>query len=355
MNYFKIPFYAKVSIITVGLYFFILILFETQSIIVPIIGSTIISILLSPIVDFLINKKFNSILSIALVITFFTAISILIAVLLSSQISNFVSALPKIIDKFYQTLNSSVLWSSHRFNVSEEVLNKFISDTKIKIINSSGSLIGSTIYSIGNVFFTLLLIPVYVFLLLFYKLLILDFIRNVFGKTNHIEVDKIINSTKVIIQRYLIAIMLEVVFIAVLNSVGLLIIGIDYAIVLGILCAFLNIIPYLGGLVSMIILMVVAFATKDSFSYSVYVMLVFLIIQFIDNNFLLPRLVASKVSINELISVIAIIVGGEIWGITGMFLSIPLVGIIKVICDNVTSLKPWGLLLGNTLPKTKIV
>jgi predicted PurR-regulated permease PerM len=355
MSHFKIPFYAKVSIITVGLYFFILILFETQGIIVPIIGSTIISILLSPIVDFLVKKKFNRILSIALVITFFTAFSILIAALLSSQISNFVSAVPKIIDKFYQTLNSSVLWSSHRFNVSEEVINKFITDTKIKIINSSGSLIGSTISSIGNVLFTLLLIPVYVFLLLFYKLLILDFIRSVFGKINHIEVDKIINSTKVIIQRYLIAIMLEVVFIAVLNSVGLLIIGIDYAIVLGILCAFLNIIPYLGGLVSMIILMVVAFATKDSFSYSVYVMLVFLIIQFIDNNFLLPRLVASKVSINELISVIAIIVGGQIWGITGMFLSIPLVGIIKVICDNVTSLKPWGLLLGNTLPKTKIV
>lgn len=349
----KIPFYAKFTIIIIGLYVLGLILFIAQDIIVPIIGSIIISILISPVVDFLVKKRFNRILGISLVITIFTSLIILIIVLLSGQLSSFASSVPKLIDKFYLTLNTSVIWSSNQFNVSTDEINKFINDTKVEIMNSSRSIIGSTITSVGSTLFTILLIPVYVFLILYYKSLILDFIRKVFGKTSHVEVDKVLKSTKIIIRKYLIAIILEAIGVAILYSAALLILGIDYAIILGIIGALLNVIPYIGGVVSSIIPMMVAFATKESFSYSLYVLVAYIIIQFIDNNLLLPKLVASNVSINALISVIAVIIGGEVWGITGMFLSIPLVAIIKIICDNIVPLKPWGLLLGNTLPEAK--
>ena len=79
-----------------------------------------------------------------------------------------------------------------------------------------------------------------------------------------------------------------------------------------------------------------------------------MIIQFLDNHFIIPHIVAAKVKINALISVIVVLIGGALWGIPGMFLSIPLTAILKVIFDNVEPLKPWGFLLGNIVPTEKL-
>jgi predicted PurR-regulated permease PerM len=117
--------------------------------------------------------------------------------------------------------------------------------------------------------------------------------------------------------------------------------------------ALLNTIPYIGGIIATGLAMIVAFVTTDAITYPLLVLGLFVVIQLIDNNFIVPIIVASRVKINALISVIAVLVGGSLWGISGMFLSIPLVAILKVICDHVESLKPWGLLLGNIVPTSK--
>jgi predicted PurR-regulated permease PerM len=116
----------------------------------------------------------------------------------------------------------------------------------------------------------------------------------------------------------------------------------------------LNVIPYVGGVIAIALPMIIAFVTKDSSSYAILVLVVYLIIQFIDNHFIIPSIVASKVKINALISVIAVLVGAAIWGIPGMFLSIPLTAVIKVVFDHIESLKPWGFLLGNITPTKKM-
>ncbi len=352
MNNIKVPFYAKATLIIIGLYAFINVLYITQDIIVPILGSAIIAIVLSPLVDSLVKKKLNTILSISIVITLASISVIICVLLLSSQISVFTESFPLLIDKFYDALNNTTTWISAKFNISSKNMNAFIKDTKVEILGSSRSLIGTTLTSMGNMLFTLLLVPVYVFMILYYKPLLLEFIRNVFGESNHHEVNEILTATKKIVQRYLIALLLEAAVIAVLNSLGLLIIGIDYAIILGIIGAILNAIPYIGGIIATALPIMIAIATKDSFSYALYILIAYILIQFIDNNYLLPKLVASRVKINALISVVAVIIGGQLWGITGMFLSIPLTAIIKVICDNIQALKPWGALLGDALPVT---
>jgi predicted PurR-regulated permease PerM len=135
-----------------------------------------------------------------------------------------------------------------------------------------------------------------------------------------------------------------------MNSVGLLILGIDYAILLGILGALLNVIPYIGGIVAVALPMMIAVATKSTAWYAVWVLAVYYFIQLIDNNFIVPRIVASKVKINALFSIIVVLAGNALWGIPGMFLSIPLLAIVKLICDNIEPLKPWGFLLGDTMP-----
>jgi len=96
--------------------------------------------------------------------------------------------------------------------------------------------------------------------------------------------------------------------------------------------------------------MIMAFVTKNSLSYPLLVFAIYIFIQFIDNHYVVPKIVASRVKINALISIIVVLIGGAIWGIPGMFLSIPLTAIIKVIFDHIEPLKPMGFLLGNIVP-----
>jgi predicted PurR-regulated permease PerM len=108
----------------------------------------------------------------------------------------------------------------------------------------------------------------------------------------------------------------------------LLIIGIDYAILIGIIGALLNIIPYIGGLIAIAIPVLLAIATKNPID-ALWVFIAYMIVQFIDNNFFVPKIVASKVKVNALVSIVVVLIGGALWGVPGMFLSIPLTASLK--------------------------
>jgi len=127
--------------------------------------------------------------------------------------------------------------------------------------------------------------------------------------------------------------------------------GIEYAFLIGIIGALLNLIPYIGGVIAVAIPIMIALVTKESPLFALYVTAIYIFIQLIDNNYIVPKIVASKVRINALVSIVVVLVGGALWGVAGMFLSIPLVAIVKVICDRIESLKPFGFLLGDTMPE----
>jgi predicted PurR-regulated permease PerM len=350
----KIPFYAKASLIFIGLFAFFAVLYVAQSIIVPIIYAIIFAIALSPLVDFFVRKKMNRIMAIALSLFIVLFTTVLIGMILSSQMSVFAQAFPKLLDKFYQTLNNSVAWASKRFNISPVQLNKLIANTKNDLLNGSEAAIGTTVNTMSRLLIVLVLIPVYIFMLLFYRPLLIEFIYRVFGQANRDEVHGVLVSTKTIIQKYLSGLLLEAVIIATLNSVGLLMLGIDYAIIMGVIGAILNVIPFIGGIIAVALPMTIAFVTISSLTYPLLVMGLYIIIQFIDNHYVIPKVVASKVKLNALISIIAVLAFGELWGIQGMFLSIPLTAIVKVICDDIEALRPWGFLLGDTMPTISI-
>jgi predicted PurR-regulated permease PerM len=346
----KIPFYAKAALIFVGLFAFIGTLYIAQHIIVPIIYSTIIAIVLSPSVDFLVRRKMNRLLAISISLSLLSIIAILFGILLTTEINVLTDSFPKLLDKFHETLNKTVLWASANFNISTQKINAFISEAKTELLIVSKSSIGATLTSMGSAMIALVLIPVYVFMILFYQPLLLDFIRRIFSVSNHKEVNEVLVTTKRIVQKYLVALLVEAVIMAILYSAGLLFIGIDYAIVLGIIGALVNVIPYVGGIVAMALPMMVAFVTKSSTTYTLIVFVVYVIIQFIDNHYVKPKIVASKVQINALVSIVVVLVGSALWGVPGMFLSIPLTAILKVIFDHIEVLKPWGFLLGDTMP-----
>jgi predicted PurR-regulated permease PerM len=349
------PFYAQASLIIIGLFVLFYILFIGQGIIIPLIYSIIIAVTMSPMVDFLVRKKMNRVLAITISLILVSSVVVAITVLLASQFNEFTNALPNLIDKFYEALQECTSWISQYFNIGAKEINAYLEDTETEILKNSSTTIGVTLNSILELLVILVLIPVYVFMILYYKPLLLDFIRKLFGPQNRTEVDEILRLTKNIIQRYLLALLLEAAIITVLNSIGLLAIGLNYAIVLGLIGALLNIIPYVGGLIAIVLYIMIALVTKDSFYYVFYILVLYTIIQLIDNNLIVPKLVGSKVKINALVAIVSVIVGGAMWGISGMFLSIPIIAILKVIFDHISQLKPWGFLLGDTMPEISIL
>jgi predicted PurR-regulated permease PerM len=346
----KFPFYAKSSLIFVGLVAFMTIMYLGQGIIVPIILSTIIAIVLSPVVNLFVKKGMNRAVAIAVILSLVMLITALIITLLSIQLMQFSDSFPKLIDKSNEVLNNLVLWVSETFNISIRKVNLWMLAKKTEMLAGGSTMLGQTLLNTGSVLIALLLIPVYIFMILYYQPLLLEFIHMLFKTNVQNEVNSVLTGTKKVIQSYLVGLMLEALIVAILNSASLLILGIDYAILLGVIGALLNIIPYLGGIIAVALPMMIALATKSSSSYCLLVLASYFVIQLIDNNYIIPKVVASKVKINALISIIVVLIGGALWGIPGMFLSIPLTAIIKVICDHIEPLKPWGYLLGDTMP-----
>jgi predicted PurR-regulated permease PerM len=350
-NALKLPFYAKASLFSVGIVAFVAILYIAQDIVVPLIFGVIIATVLHPVVVFFERKKVNRIIAILITLLFAIILISALAVFIISQVSRFSESWPALVEKFTSFFNQTIHWAPGYFDISPDKINAWISQTKDQIINSSSAVIGQTILSVGNTVVVLFVIPVYIFLILFYQPLLLDFIYKVFSSDKQNQVAEIVTQTKTVIQRYLIGLFIEMVLVAILNSIGLLILGIEYAVLIGILGALLNLIPYIGGVIAVAIPMMIALVTKESPLFALYVMAIYIFIQLIDNNYIVPKIVASKVRINALVSIVVVLVGGALWGVAGMFLSIPLIAIVKVICDRIESLKPFGFLLGDTMPE----
>jgi len=347
---FRMPFYAKIALIAICVYALIYIMCVGQGIILPLIYATIISILLNPVVNFLVRKGLNKIVAISITVVLSIALVTVIIYVISSQVTMFSETLPQLKIKFATITQDAVHWISEKFKINEEKINSKIQAARSEAMNNLE--VGEKLTQIGRTILVLTLLPVYLFMILFYKPLLLEFIRKLFRAEHHATVSEVLLSTKTIIHSYLVGLFFEMVIMSILNSTALLIIGVDYAILLGVLGAIINVVPYIGGIIGTILPMIIAFVTKDSAITPLIVMISYIVIQFIDNHYLVPKVVASRVKINALVSIIVVLIGGAIWGVLGMFLSIPLTAIIKVVFDHIEQLKPWGFLLGNVVPTT---
>ncbi len=345
----KLPFYAKAALILVGFFVLVTVLSIGQGIVLPLAYAVIIAIALGPAVGFFVEKKWGRALSIFFVLTVAGLVILAFIVLLCAQATRLGEAWPTLSGKFDEFLKTGTAWASTNFDIPARKITAWIAGFRTDMLENSGTAIGLTLTTVGGVVATAVLTPVYVFMMLFYQPHLVEFIHRVFGADNQSTVGEILTETKSIIQSYLVGLFAEFAIVAALNSMGLLLLGIEYALLLGILAALLNIVPYLGGLVAMVLIMVVALVTKTPI-YMVYVGVLYLVIQLIDNNYIVPKVIGSRVKLNALISLLAVILGGALWGIPGMFLSIPLMAILKAVLDRTEGLKNWGFLLGDTMP-----
>ncbi|PBQ34643.1 AI-2E family transporter [Sphingobacteriaceae bacterium] len=344
----RLPLYLKLSTITMGLLGFFYILFIGQDILIPLTFSWIIAILLNPLVNFFCRRS-NRIIAISLAIIVMCIIVGGILFFIGSQVSMFSDSFPALKKAFNEYVNQGLTWFSHTFNVGKSKVNSWIAEQKAEQMHNAGGMITNTVTGLGGAIVNIFLIPIYIFLFLFYKPLLLDFVGKLFDSHQHKVVAEVLSQTRVLIQNYLVGLLLEMVIVAAMNSTALLIIGIKYAVLLGVIGAILNLIPYIGGIVAIALPMIMGLITDDP-SCAFFVLIAYIIIQIIDNNFLVPMIVASKVKVNALVSIIVVLIGGALWGVAGMFLSIPLTAIAKVIFDRVDKLKPFGFLIGDTMP-----
>ncbi len=340
------PYFIKATVSLFGIMLFIYCMFILRDELVPLAFAGIFAILLNPLFVRLQRYKIPRV--IAIIITLLVALILVCAVMyfLSSQIARFGEALPELKKKLTTIVTEGEHWLNDKFGIAMEKQ----ADMLNQAIEKSKGLMGQTVTTVLGTVGVTLLLPIYIFLFLFYKPLILNFLYEVFAEENSKQVADILNQTKSSIQSYMIGLLLEALVVAILNSTALLILGVKYAVLFGVLGALLNMIPYLGGLIAIILPVLMSLATGDGYTTPILVVAAYTVIQFIDNNILVPRIVSSKVKINALISIVIVLLGNALWGVPGMFLSIPFVAILKIIFDRIESLKPWGKLLGDEVP-----
>jgi len=346
MQQHRAPFYFRVTLVLLGLALTVYILSVLGDIVVPLAFATIIAMLLNPLCNWLQQRGLPKIP--AILCTLLVAVVVVAAVFffLSSQIARFGESIPLLKTKLQTLLTELQHWLQYRFGISAHKQVQMINET----LNSSKAMVGQTLGSLVGAVGILFLMPVYIFLLLFYKTLILNFLYEVFAEHHSEQVKDVLNETKKAVQSYMVGLLIEAVIIAVLNSTALLIIGVPYAILLGVIGALLNMLPYIGGIIAIALPVLMATVTSDGFGSQLAIIGAYAVIQFLDNNVIVPRIVSSKVKLNALASIITVLLGGALWGVPGMFLSIPFMAIIKIICDRVDELKPWGRLLGDDIP-----
>ncbi len=345
----ELPPYAKTAHFIVAAIGVTYVLYIGQGIILPLLFATLFAILLNPIINFLANKRIPRVLAILLVIIVFMALIGILIFFLVSQASLLSSMVPKLKIQLNTILQQIIYWISGHFNISVNRLVEYLNKSLTDSVSNPTTIIGQTIISISSALIIAFIIPVYVFMILFYKSLILEFISKLFAKERHRYIAVILFDSKILIQNYLGGLFIEFIIVSTLNTISLLIIGVDFAILLGVIGGILNVIPYIGGVVAISIPMIIALSTQ-SINAAFWVFIAYIIVQIIDNNILMHFIVAGKVKINALASIIAVFVFGAIWGIPGMFVSIPVTAIIKVIFDQIDDLKPYGFMLGDTMP-----
>ena len=264
------------------------------------------------------------------------------------QLTRFSDDLPALQTAFSEKGRALQHWIEEQVHIDRRDQLKWFNARLAELATSGGDIVMKLFSGTGAVLASIVPIPIIVFLLLLLK----DKFRTFFeqlGKTRDgLILDIMVNVSK-LSRKYMRGVLLVVLILGALNSIGFLLLDLKYAVLLGFAIGFLNVIPYVGVLIGSLIPIIIALVTKDSVMYAVGALGVCLVTQFLENNFITPKIVGSSVSVNPLASIAALVGFGLLWGVVGMVLAIPITGMLKIVCDSIPSMKPYGYILGEDL------
>ncbi len=342
----KHPFYVKLSLSLLGIILILILLVLGKSIFIPLVFAGLLTIVLIGPSNWLEKKGLNRSLAAGLSLLAGLIIGFFVLYFITSQVTNFKDELPNLKLQLTKGITKGEQLLRERFGIKHQTMEDNINKLQEGVLSYSTTMVGSTVSTIGTSLLYLILIPIYTFLMLIYRSQVVMFLTTSFSDDTTPYVHKILHEIRYVIKSYIVGLLIEMLAVAILGCTGLLIVGAKYAILFGCLVAILNLIPYLGIFTAMALTFFITLATNDP-STAFICLIILIAIHLIDSNILLPRIVGSKVKINALITILAVIMGEAIWGIPGMFLAIPITAMFKVLFDHVESLKPWSYLIGD--------
>lgn len=346
----ELPLTVRRSIELLGLILLGFLLVIAKDIIMPVLMAFFISIMLLPVYNLFKKKRVPEALSIFLAILLLFIVVGLVVWFFSSQVSSLVADFPQIRKNVSTHLNSLSAWIDRITNFSTQEQTKLIDEQANRLLNFGGTFLSGAAGSVSSMLVFLGLLPIYIYLFLFYKNLLLRFVFLWFPEENHPKVREAMLETKVIIKSYLLGLLIQITYVTILLGGILLLIGIKHALLIAVIFAFLNLIPYVGALIGNVIGVLLTLTSSEEVWPIIAVLGTIAFVQFLDNNILMPRIVGSKVRINALAAILGVFIGGSLAGISGMFLSLPIIAILKVTFDRSSIFNHWGVLLGDEIP-----
>lgn len=346
----EMPVTVKRAIELIGLFVLGTIIVAANTIIMPLLMAFFFSLVLLPVFRFFRKMRFPESIAVLLPILLLTIVLALIVWLFSSQVSTLVADFPQIQRTVTKHLDSLSIWISNSFGYSPAEQLKFVNTQSKKLLSSLGGVLTGAAGSLSGIVIFIGLLPIYIYLILLYRNLFLKFVLMWFEKEEYKTVEETVRQTENMVKSYLIGLLIQITYIIILLGGALWIFGIQNALLIGIIFAFLNLIPYLGALIGNILGVLLTLASSESITDVLIVLAAITFVQLLDNNILMPRIVGSQIKVNPLASIVGIIIAGTIAGISGMFLAMPVLSILKIIFDHTEQYKKWGVLLGDDRP-----
>jgi putative heme transporter len=309
-------------------------------IIIPLLIAAFLSMVLLPVVKWF-EKKLSLTFSVLIVLIISLVVFIGIMWIIGNQLTNLISDLPDLESKYRALVDNVSTHLQTSLGINEDEQTRMLKES----LKGVSVYITNLLLSTTNTVSLIIQIPIYIFLFLLYRDRFRKFFLSLLPRNEELTWKKDIEN---VLQGYISGLLMVTLIISVMNTVGLLILGIEHAIFFGVLSGILTIIPYVGIFIGALLPAIFALLTKDSGWYAVGVVSMFTFVQFLEGNFITPRITGSKVSINALAAIIALLIGGKILGIAGMILAVPITGVIRVLLAHTKHLKPFVILLEDT-------
>lgn len=345
--------YQLLMILLIGIFIYV-----GHGVLVPIYFSILLSILLLPITILLEKCYFPSTLANFIAVILALALIAGIVYFLSSQMAGFLNDVSSIREHLAEHITKLQNFVEEKLHISSSQQKALIDNAREGVKHSGGQYIGQTFLTVSETVVLIILVATYSFLILCYRHLIKRFLFAVFSTQHKERVQHVLLESKQIIQKYMTGLLIEMAIVATCNSIVLLLIGVKYAIFLGVFAAVLNIIPYVGLFTGLGFTVLVTLGNSSSMNSIIWIIISMETIHFLDANFLMTKIVGSKVKINALMTIVGVVIGGSLIGLPGIFLALPTIAILNVIFSQIDSLKPWSILLSDdreNIPQKRIL
>lgn len=334
-------FYILASLILTGY-----LLIVAKFLINPLLAAFILALSLNPLVNWMENHKIPRIFSTLLTVFLLMAFILAMIVFFGAQVGAMDFEFGDLNKKFNGIAGKAQHFLSRILGVSPEEQVTLMRESLLNFLKNSASVLNNTVSFTTQFLSGFVLFILALFFFLYYRRFFVLFLYQLFNKKQHSGLNHILRKTQSAVNHYIFGLSLVIVIVAILNSSGLLLLGIENAITFGVFAAILTLVPYVGILIGSLIPALFALLTKDSLWFAAGVIFVFALVQFLEGNLLTPNIVGRQVRINPFAAILGLIIGGMLLGMVGIIFALPVLAIIKVICDEFSALKPIGFLLG---------